>query len=239
MRRAAGLFQIVLLLAGCATAPSVIPKNEYGLEVVRTPRLYRALVREDPTTVLVPVTRLSPGIRLDVRYATDENFMKRQLYPEPEAWLRCEAAVALAAVQRDLEARGFGLVVFDAYRPYSVTEMMWEGFENPDYVADPAKGSRHNRGAAVDVSLIDLRTGEELPMPTGYDDFTERAWQHFAGLPTDALRNRAILREVMERHGFVPLASEWWHFDFGGWEKFDLLDIPHASLDPMPAECAI
>jgi D-alanyl-D-alanine dipeptidase len=102
---------------------------------------------------------------------------------------------------------------------------MWEPIKNPDYVADPAKGSRHNRGAAVDLTLIDLRTGAEVVMPTGYDDFTERAAHAFTDLSAEAVANRALLREVMVRHGFDPLPSEWWHYDFRGWERFELMDI--------------
>jgi len=103
---------------------------------------------------------------------------------------------------------------------------MWEPIRNPDYVADPAKGSRHNRGAAVDLTLIDLRTGAELAMPTQYDDFTARASHEFNDLPADAIANRALLREVMVKHGFDPLPSEWWHYDFRGWERFELMDVP-------------
>ena len=156
--------------------------------------------------------------------------MKKTLYPVAKAYLRAPAARALVAVQRELADRGLGIKVFDAYRPYRVTEAMWEPIKNPDYVADPAKGSRHNRGAAVDLTLIDLKTGAELPMPTPYDDFTSRAAHAFTDLPADALRNRALLREVMTRHGFEPLPSEWWHYDFRGWERFELMDVPLETL---------
>jgi len=165
------------------------------------------------------------GIPLDIRYATPNNFMKQTLYPVAKAYLRAPAAEALVNVQRDLAARGLGIKVFDAYRPYRVTVAMWEPIKNPDYVADPAKGSRHNRGAAVDLTLIDLKTGAELPMPTGYDDFTSRAAHASEDLPADARANRELLREVMTKHGFEPLPSEWWHYDFRGWERFELLDV--------------
>jgi D-alanyl-D-alanine dipeptidase len=107
---------------------------------------------------------------------------------------------------------------------------MWEPIRNPDYVADPAKGSRHNRGCAVDVTLVSLATGEELPMPTPYDDFTPRAHHEFADLPPEAIANRLLLRETMERHGFVALESEWWHYDFRGWEKYELMDVGFKEL---------
>lgn len=227
MKRAIN-FAALLLVAACATAP-VIPVNRYGLRVVPDVETYERLARLDPDKRLVDVESL--GIPIDVRYATADNFMKRPLYPVAKAYLRAPAARALADVQRDLAARDVGIKVYDAYRPYRVTEAMWEPIKDPDYVADPAKGSRHNRGAAVDVTLVDLRTGAELPMPTGYDDFTPRAHHDFTELPPEVLANRALLRETMERHGFEPLPSEWWHYDFRGWEQFELMDVGLETLE--------
>jgi zinc D-Ala-D-Ala dipeptidase len=218
---------VFLWLAACTTAAPRL--NEYGLHVVDTHEEYVRTVRADASKQLVDLRSL-PGITLDIRYATEENFMEQRLYPSPEAWLRAPAAVALARVQKDLAAEGLGLKVFDAYRPYSVTRMMWEPIRNPDYVADPAKGSRHNRGAAVDVTLVLLATGEELAMPTGYDDFTERAGHGFRDLPQEVLANRERLRRAMERRGFSALESEWWHYDFTGWERFELLDLAFDEL---------
>jgi D-alanyl-D-alanine dipeptidase len=216
------LLPVAICILACATAPAIAP-NRYGLTVVPDRATYEWLARVDPDKRLVDVASL--GIPLDIRYATANNFMKTPLYPVAKAYLRAPAARALADVQRELATRGLGLKVFDAYRPYRVTEAMWEPIKNPDYVADPAKGSRHNRGAAVDLTLIDLRTGTELPMPTPYDDFTSRAAHAFTDLPADTLANRALLREVMTRHGFDPLPSEWWHYDFRGWEGFELMDV--------------
>jgi len=170
------------------------------------------------------------GVALDLRYATTNNFMHERLYPVAKAYLRAPVAAALADVERELAAEGLGLKIWDAYRPYSVTVKMWEPIKNPDFVADPKKGSRHNRGAAVDLTLIDLKTGKELAMPTGYDAFTPRARNDFNELPAEVLANRAKLRDVMTRHGFEPLPSEWWHYDFKGWERFELLDVPLEKL---------
>jgi len=170
------------------------------------------------------------GVALDLRYATTNNFMHERLYPVAKAYLRAPVAAALADVERELAAEGLGLKVWDAYRPYSVTVKMWEPIKNPDFVADPKKGSRHNRGAAVDLTLIDLKTGKELAMPTGYDAFTPRSRNDFNDLPAEVLANRAKLRDVMTRHGFEPLPSEWWHYDFKGWERFELLDVPLEKL---------
>ena len=214
----------------CATAPA-IPRNQYGLEVVRDLRTYQRLVALDPEKRLVDVERKVPGVAIDVRYATSNNFMHTPLYPIARVFLREPAARALRDIQSDLARDYLGLKIFDGYRPYSVTQRMWEPIRNPDFVADPAKGSRHNRGAAVDLTLIDLTTGAELPMPTPYDDFTARARQDFNDLPPEVLANRTKLRDVMTRHGFDPLPTEWWHFDSRGWERFELMDVDLRELE--------
>lgn len=233
-RAARVLASLVALFAAsaCQTAPAPTSSaNAYGLAVVSSLEEYREQVRRVPAKELVDLAAAVPGVVLDVRYATPENFLGRALYPVPRALLRRPAAEALAAAQRELAAEGLGLKVWDAYRPYAVTVAMWEPIRDPDYVADPAKGSRHNRGCAVDVTLVRLATGEELAMPTAHDDFSERAAHGYADLPPEALANRERLRAVMERHGFAPLPSEWWHYDFAGWERFELLDLP---LDSLP-----
>lgn len=212
---------LLFVLVACAAR---VPPNQYGLRVVADAATYERLARANPETRLVDLASL--GLPLDIRYATPDNFMKQTLYPVAKAYLRAPAARALADVDRELAARGLGIKIFDAYRPYRVTVAMWEPIKNPDYVADPAKGSRHNRGAAVDLTLIDRATGAELPMPTGYDDFTSRAAHEFNDLPEDVLANRALLREVMTKHGFEPLPSEWWHYDFAGWREYELMDVP-------------
>ncbi|HEV7921234.1 MAG TPA: M15 family metallopeptidase [Thermoanaerobaculia bacterium] len=210
-------FFALLLLVACAS----------GLYIVPDRAAYERLAAADPSKRLVDVGAFAP---IDVRYATANNFMHQVLYPVARVYLRAPAAEALRAVQADLARDGLGIKVFDGYRPYRVTKAMWEPIRNPDFVADPAKGSRHNRGAAVDLTLIDLRTGQELAMPTPYDDFTSRARQDFNDLPPDVLANRAKLRQAMTRHGFEPLPSEWWHFDFVGWQKFELMDVPLDAL---------
>lgn len=225
MQRRINLAALLFLFA-CSTV--TVPANRYGLRVVPDVATYQRLAAADASKRLVNLADL--GMALDVRYATENNFMRKQLYPVAKSYLRAPAAEALRAVQNELAAQGLALKVFDAYRPYAITEMMWEPIRNPDFVADPAKGSRHNRGAAVDVTLIDLRSGAELPMPTPYDDFTARAHHDFADLPADVLANRTKLRDVMTRHGFEPLPSEWWHYDFRGWERFELMDVPLTAL---------
>ncbi|MDP8972730.1 MAG: M15 family metallopeptidase [Actinomycetota bacterium] len=221
-----------LTLPACAGSESgtesgtEIPENEYGLEVVDNKDLYLQTVEEDPSKELVDLEEEISGIRLDVRYATEDNFMGEQLYPVPKAVLRKPAAESLSDAQEDLKERGLELEVFDGYRPYSVTERIWEPYQDPDFVADPAQGSRHNRGCAVDVTLIDSASGEELFMPTEYDDFTEQAAHDYTDLPEEAKDNRDLLREVMEGHGFAALETEWWHYDCQDWERFEVMDLP-------------
>lgn len=221
---------VAVLALACASLPAITP-NRYGLRVVPDLATYERLAAARPETRLVDLASI-PGLRFDIRYATDNNFMHQKLYPVARAFLRAPAARALGEAQRELARDGLGLEVFDGYRPYAITERMWEPIRNPDFVADPSKGSRHNRGAAVDVTLVDLRTGEPLPMPTPYDDFTPRAHQAFSELPPQVIANRARLREVMVRHGFEPLSSEWWHFDYRGWKAFDLMNVPLDELPP-------
>ncbi|MBS1271800.1 MAG: D-alanyl-D-alanine dipeptidase [Candidatus Marinimicrobia bacterium] len=222
------LFAVSVLASG--VLGQNIPVNEYGLRVVDSPELYQELVQKDSTRQLVDLEGFIPGIHLDIKYATDDNFMGKQLYPAAKAYLRLPAARALKAVQAELQSLGLELKVYDGYRPYRVTVAMWEPYKDPRYVADPASGSRHNRGCAVDVTLISLKTGEELPMPTGYDDFSEQAHHDYTDLPAEVLKNRYILKTVMERHGFAPISSEWWHYDYSGWQKYHLMDIPFSEL---------
>lgn len=224
MRRVINIAALLLAFA-CATAPL---SHRERLQVVTDVTTYHQQVRADPDKRLVDLGEL--GLPLEIRYATGQNFMKRVLYPEARAFLRAPAAQALLRVQRELAPLGLGVKVWDAYRPYSVTEAMWEPIRNPDYVADPAKGSRHNRGAAVDLTLVSLETGSEIPMPTPYDDFTPAAAHAYEQLPDDVKANRALLRDLMIKHGFEPLPSEWWHYDFRGWERYELLDLPFGAL---------
>lgn len=174
---------------------------------------------------LVDILSVNPTIVLDIRYATENNFTHLRLYSKVKCMLRREAAESLSAVQRELKELGMGLKVFDGYRPLSVQKKLWEAVPDERYVANPAKGSRHNRGAAVDLTIIDS-LGNELAMPTPYDDFTILAHADYMNLPEEVLKNRRLLEDVMTKHGFLIMSSEWWHFDFHGWGKFDVLDVP-------------
>ena len=181
---------------------------------------------------LVEIVKLDSTIKLDIRYATTKNFMNRRMYDQARAFLQRPAAQALVRVNRRLHAKGFGLVVFDAYRPWSVTKKFWD--ETPpdkrEYVANPKEGSRHNRGGAVDVSLYRLSTGEEVSMPSEYDDFSKKAWPEYEGGTPDQRWMRDELRHIMETEGYTVETNEWWHFNYGDWQEYQILDIPFDKI---------
>ncbi|MCP4589960.1 MAG: D-alanyl-D-alanine dipeptidase [bacterium] len=183
-----------------------------------------------PDEPLVDVSDIDPRIMIDIRYATSANFTGQPLYPTARCLLRESVARRLSRVQDRLVRRGLGLKIFDGYRPLSVQRKMWEIMPDPAFVADPAKGSRHNRGAAVDVTLVDAQ-GRELEMPTPYDDFTPAAHRDYSGGSKASRQHRDSLIEVMTAEGFTVLDTEWWHFDAPGWRQYGLLDV---SLTDIP-----
>lgn len=174
---------------------------------------------------LVDISSVNPNIVIDIRYATSNNFMKRKVYPVARCALRASVARRLSQVQEDLEKQGLGLKVYDCYRPLSVQRLMWDILPDSRYVANPRTGSRHNRGAAVDLTLVDSN-GNELEMPTEFDDFSEQAHRNYRGGSPESRKNRQILENAMKKHNFIPLPTEWWHFDAAGWQKFSLLNVP-------------
>ena len=207
-----------------------IPKNKYGLELIESIELYQKTVELDSSKILVDLKDFIPGIILDIRYATPNNFTGEKVYESSKAFLRIEAAKALRNAEKELNELGYGLKIFDAYRPYSATLKFYKIVEDKSFVATPWHGSRHNRACAVDVTLININTGEELKMPTAFDDFTEKAAADYPYLSDEALKNRKLLIDVMRKHGFRVFASEWWHYDFIGWKKYELLNIDHEDF---------
>ena len=177
---------------------------------------------------LVELTALDASIRLDVRYATSDNFLGVPVYQEARAFLQRPAAEALLRAHRALAAEGFGLLIHDGYRPWWVTKVFWEATppSGHDFVADPAKGSRHNRGCAVDLTLYRLADGEAVEMPSLYDEMSERSAPGYAGGSAEARRLRDLLRAAMKRQGFSVNPTEWWHFDYRGWREYPILNIP-------------
>ena len=183
-----------------------------------------------PSADVVPLETVHPPCLPEVRYATRHNFTGTALYPTPRVFLHRDTARALARVQRDLQKRGLGLKVWDAYRPLAVQWKMWKLIRDERYVSNPAKNrGRHTRGTAVDVTLID-KLGRELPMPSDFDDFSARAHRDYRGGTAEQRRNRKTLEEAMTKHGFTGYPTEWWHFDLKGWEKYPVLDISPGQL---------
>ena len=206
--------------------------NKYGLAVLLDKDEFAKTVRMDSSKQMVELKRFMPSLQYDLRYATKNNFMKKRMYPRNthNTFLRLPAAKALKEVENELQAKGFGLKIWDAYRPYSVTESFWELVGDERYVADPKKGSGHNRGIAVDLTLIELSNGKELNMGTGFDNFTDTAHHDFTSLSPQILANRTLLKSIMEKHGFLPFATEWWHYSWPNPSYFEVLDLPFKTL---------
>lgn len=175
-------------------------------------------------TSLVDLQQLDPTLVLDIKYATTDNFTKQRLYPCAKAYLRKPAALALIKAHKLLKAKGYRIKIFDAYRPLAVQWRLWNMYQNPDYVADPRKGSMHNRGLAIDLTLVD-KHGKELDMGTPFDYFGERAHSDYRKLPQQVLANRYLLKSVLKKVGFQGISTEWWHFSYRS-GNFGLLDVP-------------
>lgn len=218
------------------------PKFSFALLVLFLILSFQAFAQEGPPkeenkreAKLVELITLDPSIKLDIRYATDNNFVGKKVYPEARAFLQKPAAKALVKVHQKLKKQGLGLVIFDGYRPWSITKLFWEvtSEDKRKFVANPAKGSKHNRGCAVDLSVFDLKTGQLIDMPSGYDEFTERASPDYAGGTEKERENRDMLRRLMEGAGFTVNPNEWWHFDFKDWEKYAIYDISFTEAEKM------
>jgi D-alanyl-D-alanine dipeptidase len=182
------------------------------------------------TSDLIDVQALEPSLRVDIRYATVDNFTHRAIYPKAaRCYLRKDVAQRLQAAQQALKRQGLGLKLWDCYRPLSAQRALWAVVPDARYVAPPTEGSRHNRGAAVDLTLVDA-AGRELVMPTPYDDFSERAHRGYDKLPPEAKKNRALLESVLTQHGFSGLPTEWWHFDAADYQRYPLDDTSFEAL---------
>ncbi|HEX8889060.1 MAG TPA: M15 family metallopeptidase [Pyrinomonadaceae bacterium] len=181
---------------------------------------------------LVELVKLDPTIHLDIRYATKNNFLGRAVYKEARAFLERPAAEALVRVSAALKRQGYGLTVFDGYRPWAVTKTFWDATpaDKKEFVADPSKGSRHNRGCAVDLTMYDLKTGEEVKMPSGYDEMTERSHINYACATPEARRLRDLLRAAVEAEGFNVYEPEWWHYDYKDWREYPILNVSFKEI---------
>jgi D-alanyl-D-alanine dipeptidase len=202
---------------------------KYGLKVTNL-KEYQISIKQNPKKELIDLEQYIPGIVLDIRYATTNNFTGEKIYNLAKAYARKPVADAVKRAQAELQKQGLGIKIFDAYRPYKATVKFYEVYKDTTYVASSYRGSRHNRGCAIDMTIINLKTGEELKMPTGYDSFQKEAWPKTPIKDPEARKNRALIIQVMEKQGFKVNSSEWWHFDFIGWRNYEVLDIDFEEL---------
>ncbi len=207
-----------------------IKRNPYNLPVVQTVDEYKRQLFGNPEFEMIDLETAIPSVNLDIRYATANNFTKEIIYTLPKAFARKPVAEALSKVQDSLKCYHLGLKIYDAYRPYSATLKFYEVYPDTAFVANPRKGSRHNRGCAIDLTLVELPSGKEIPMPSGFDNFSEKAYPNYPNLPDTILKNRAFLFGLMKHFGFNHISSEWWHFDYIGWKDYPLMDLSFEEL---------
>lgn len=231
LQMARNLSIFFLIFPFCVSAQH-LTKSRYGADVLAGIKNFKASIKVDSNKKMIELKQLIPFIQYDLKYATQDNFVKQTLYPRLTSvtFLRLPAANALANVQKELASKGLGLKIFDAYRPYSVTVKFWELIKDERYVANPAKGSGHNRGLAVDITIIELKTGKELDMGTGFDNFTDTAHHTFTILPYKILQNRILLKEVMLKHGFKLFETEWWHYSWPNDRNYEVMNIKFKKL---------
>jgi D-alanyl-D-alanine dipeptidase len=195
------------------------------LVIIFTLSSYTVLFSQGRSSEIVDLQELIPRLKLNVKYATRDNFTGQRLYPVPKAFGTIPVANALQVIGDSLAQEGTGIMVYDVYRPRIIQYLLWEVYPVPGYVANPATGSRHNRGAAVDLTLYDLATGKELEMPTPFDEFSERAHHDYENLSDEVKRNRAMLKDIMTKHGFSINSMEWWHYEHTGSSSYPLKDF--------------
>lgn len=225
--------QVLLFIPACLglflISYSQNSNEETKLEIQKTKTAYLASVERNREFELIDLQEF-PALAFDIKYATANNFTETVIYRQEAAFCRRPVAFALLNANLSLLKKGYRIKVFDAYRPYSATVFMFGVAKRKEFVASPKYGSRHNRGCAVDITLVDAKTGKELPMPTAYDDFTEKAAPDYMDLNEEILANRTLLLETMIAHGFEVFHNEWWHYDYIGWEEFPLMDLTFEEL---------
>jgi D-alanyl-D-alanine dipeptidase len=223
------MMKTIYIVLGMLLAITTQAQYKYGLKVTNL-KEYQTSIKQNPKKELIDLEQYIPGIVLDIRYATTNNFTGEKIYNLAKAYARKPVADAVKRAQAELQKQGLGIKIFDAYRPYKATVKFYEVYKDTTYVASPYRGSRHNRGCAIDMTIINLKTGEELKMPTGYDSFQKEAWPKTPIKDPEARKNRALIIQVMEKQGFKVNSSEWWHFDFVGWRNYEVLDIDFEEL---------
>jgi D-alanyl-D-alanine dipeptidase len=222
-------FSFNLAMKGSSQAP---------LKIIDSPIEFKQSANSEPKLKLIELKSIIPHIQYDFKYATKDNFTGVRLYPSDtkHTYLRNDPAHALARAAKELEEKGLGIWVWDAYRPYHVTVNFWNLIKDERYVASPAKGSGHNRGIAIDMTLYDLKTGALLEMPTTFDDFSEKAHHGFDSISTLQKANREMLRTIMEKYGFIKFQTEWWHYYWPNGAEYDVLDFSFNQIKKINSD---
>ena len=246
------LVAVLLLTVGCIAGAqtSPLPDGVFRIRPVRPVEELRreALKAQPPKETgsfrkpeLVELIKLDPTIKLDIRYATNRNFLSTPMYSQARAFLQRPATEALIRAHYALKSRGYGLLIHDAYRPWYVTKMFWDATpqDKKIFVADPKEGSRHNRGCAVDLTLYDLKTGKRVVMPSVYDEMSPRAYANYPGGTEEQRRRRALLRTAMEGQGFTVYPQEWWHFDYKDWRQYPIMNVRFEDIHAVVPNAAL
>ncbi|RZK18803.1 MAG: D-alanyl-D-alanine dipeptidase [Pedobacter sp.] len=221
------IFIFLLSLSFSVFAQTSSPSK---LVVVSSYNQYLASIKTNPNNELIEIKKAIPNIKLDIRYATKNNFMQQVMYKQARAFARKPVVESLKKIQLELNKKGYGLKIFDGYRPYAITVAFYKKASDKNFVANPAKGSKHNRGCAVDLTLINLKTGKEVAMATPYDSFSGAAAANYEPVTAEVKKNREFLINTMKKYKMNVLDNEWWHYDYAGWQGYDLMDIPFEKL---------
>jgi len=207
-------------------------KKTIGFKPIKDKISFYNMVERDSLQAMIELKSLIPTVQYELRYASKNNFTGQRLYPKNThtTYMRRKPAMALAKVAEELTGKGLGIKIWDAYRPFRTTVRFWELIHDERFVANPSKGSGHNRGTSVDLTLVDLKSGKELEMPTPFDDFSPAAFHGALNIDDFRIKNRALLKSTMEKYGFVPLETEWWHYSWQGASAYDVLDLSFKVL---------
>lgn len=228
---------LLLFLCGCASSQSLQISSSRPVSELIKEALQKSPPAENVTfkeTDLTEVIKLDSTIHTDIRYATENNFLSTPLYSQARAFLQRPAAEAVVRANQKLKLLGYGLLIHDAYRPWYITKIFWDATPEKlrDFVADPSKGSRHNRGCAVDLTLYDLKTGKTVKMPSQYDEMSELAYPDYKGGTYEERKLRDLLRSTMETEGFTVFKYEWWHFDYKDFESYAIQNVRFEDIHP-------
>ncbi|GGI26779.1 M15 family metallopeptidase [Pedobacter mendelii] len=223
-------FLILFLFTSASAFTQIKPEATKKLVIINSYNQYLSSVKKNPNNQLIEIKKAIPNVKLDIRYATKNNFMKQIMYIQARAFARKPVVESLKKVQAELNKKGLGLKIFDGYRPYAITVAFYKKASDKNFVANPNQGSKHNRGCAVDLTIINLKTGKEIAMPTPYDSFSAAAAANYSNVSAEVKKNRDFFIVLMRKYKLNVLENEWWHYDFQGWQNYALMDIPFEKL---------